>query len=141
MQIGVGGGLVDCQTADGAVFYTAEEIDEAFEVHGFLKDVLHDFVDEGMVGDLDVADDGLEAGCGRGEDGGHKVFGTGTLDLRGDALAFGEAKKLQAASGGPAPAVFEDGRCYGGLLEEFLCGLFGEEVEDVGEGEAVLLGE
>ena len=136
-----GCGGVDGEAADGAVFYAAEEFDEAFEVHGLLEDVLHDFVDEGVVGDLDVADDGLEAGCGLGEDGGHEVFGAGALDLRGDAFAFGEAQELQAASGGPAPAVFEDGRGNGGLFEEFLCGVFGKEMEDVGEWEAVLLGE
>src|SRR6202023_248302 len=94
-----------------------------------------------MVGDLDIADDGLKAGCGLGEDRGHEVFGTGALDLRGDAFAFGEAEKLQAASGGPAPAVFEDGGGDGGLFEKLFGGVFGEEVEDVGEGEAVLLGE
>jgi len=35
---------VDGEAADSAVFYAAEEFDEAFEVHRFLKDVLHDFV-------------------------------------------------------------------------------------------------
>ena len=132
---------VDGEAADGAVFYAAEEIDEAVEVHCFLQGVLHDFVDEGVVRDLDVADDGLEAGSGLREDGGHEVFGAGALDLRGDAFAFGEAQELQAASGGPAPAVFEDGRGDGGLFEELSGGVFGEELEDVGEGEAVLLGE
>ena len=88
----------------------AEDFDEAFEVHGFLEDVFHDFVDEGVVGDLDVADDGLEAGGGLREDAGHEVVGAGALDLRGDAFAFGHAQELQAAACGPAPAVFEDGR-------------------------------
>jgi len=69
--------------------------------------------------DLNVADDGLETGGGLGEDRGHEVFGASALDLRGDAFAFGEAEELQAASGGPAPAVFEDGRGDGGLFEEF----------------------
>ena len=118
-----------------------EDFDEAFEVHRFLEGVLHDFGDEGVVGDLDVADDGLEAGGGLREDAGHEVFGAGALDLRGDALALGEAQELEAAVGGPAPAGLEDGRGDGGLLEEFLCGVLGEEVEDVAEGEAVLLGE
>ncbi len=63
-----------------------------------------------MVGDLDVADDGLEAGGGLRKDTGHEVFGPRALDLRGDAFALGETEELQAASGGPAPAVFEDGR-------------------------------
>ena len=136
-----GDGRVDCEAADGAVLDAAEDFDEAFEVHRLLQDVLHDLVDEGMVGDLDVADDGLEAGGGLGEDAGHEVFGAGALDLRGDALAFGQAQELQAAAGGPAPAVFEDGAGDGGLLEELFGGVLGEELEDVGEREAVLLGE
>ena len=94
-----------------------------------------------MIGDLDVADDGLEAGGGLREDAGEEVFGAGALDLRGDALALGHAQQLQTAVGGPAPAGFEDGRGDGGLFEQFLGGVLGEEVEDVGEREAVLLGE
>ena len=42
----------------------------------------------GMVGDLDVADDGLKAGGGLREDTGHQVFGAGALDLRRDAFAL-----------------------------------------------------
>ena len=94
-----------------------------------------------MVGDLNIADDGLEAGCGLGEDGGHEVVGTGALDLRGDAFALGEAEELEAATGSPAPAGFEDGGGDGGLLEEIFGGVLGEEVEDIGEWEGVLLGE
>ena len=136
-----GDGRVDGEAADGAVFDAAQDFDEAFEVHRFLKDVLHDFVDERVVGDLDVADDGLEAGGGLREDAGEEVFGAGALDLRGDALALGHAQELQAAAGGPAPAVLEDGRGDGGLFEELFGGVLGEELEDVGEREAVLLGE
>src|SRR5437899_4486411 len=94
-----------------------------------------------MGGDLNVAEDGLETGGGMGEDRGHEVFGASALNLRGDAFAFGEAEELQAASGGPAPAIFEDGGGDGGLFEELLRGVFGEKVEDVGEGEAVLFSE
>ena len=136
-----GSGGIDCEAADGSALDSSENFDEAFEVHRFLQDVFHDFVDEWMVGDLDVADDGLKAGGGLWEDAGHEVFGAGALDLRGDALAFGETQELQAAAGGPAPAVLEDGRGDGGLFEELFGGVLGEEVEDVGEGEAVLLGE
>ncbi len=132
---------VDGEAADTAVLDAAEDFDEAIEVHGLAENVLHDFVDERVVGNLDVAFDGLEAGSRLGEDAGEQVFGAGALNLRGDALAFGEAQELQTASGGPAPAVLEDGRGEGGLLEEVLCGVFGEELEDVGEREAVLLGE
>ena len=48
---------------------------------------------------------------------------------------------MQRAVRGPAPARLEDGRGDGGLLEQRFRGLLGEEVEDVGEWEAVLLGE
>ena len=78
---------------------------------------------------------------GVGEDAGEEVVGAGALDLRGDAFALLHAEELQAAAGGPAPAVLEEGRGDGGLLEELVGGVLGEEVEDVGEREAVLLGE
>ncbi len=136
-----GKGGVYCEAADGAVLYPLEDIDEAFEVHRLLKDVLHDLVDEGMVGNLNVADDGLETCGSLGEDGGHEVFGAGALDLRGDALAFGEAQELQAAAGGPAPTVLEDGAGDGGLFEKLFGGVLCEELEDVTQGEAVLLRE
>jgi len=153
VEVGVGVGVeefvsedgrgwgVYSQTANCAGLNAAEQFNEAIEVHCFLEDVLHDFVDERVVGNLDVADDGLEAGCGLGEDGGHEVFGAGALDLRGDAFALRHAQELQAAPGGPAPAGFEDGGGDGGLFEELFGGVLGEEVEDVGEGETVLLGE
>ncbi len=106
-----------------------------------MEHVLHDLVDERVVGDLDVSDDGLEARRRLGEDRGHQVFGAGALDLRGDAFALGHTQQLQTTAGGPAPAVLEDGRGDRGLFEQILGGVFGEEVEDVSEREAVLLGE
>ncbi len=75
------------------------------------------------------------------EDVGEEVVAAGALNLRSDTLPFLHAEKLEGSSGGPAPAVFEDGRRDGGLLEQIARGVFGEELEDVGEWEAVLLGE
>ena len=95
----------------------------------------------GMIGDLDVAGHGLGAGGGVGEDAGEEVVGARALDLRGDAFALGHAEELEAAAGGPTPAVLEERRGNAGLLEEVAGGELGEEVEDVGEREAVLLGE
>ncbi len=66
------------------------------------EDVLHDLADERVVGDLDVADDGLEAGCGLGEDVGEEVVGAGALDLRGDALALLHAEELEASGRRPS---------------------------------------
>ena len=132
---------VDSEAADRARRDAAQDLVEAVEVHGLLQDVLHHLVDQRVIGDLDVADDGLEAGGGLGEDAGEQIVRAGALDLRRDALALGHAQQLQRAVGGPAPARLEDGRGDGGLFEELLRGVLGEEVEDVGEREAVLLGE
>ena len=136
-----GGGGVDGQAANGSLLDAAEDFDETFEVHGFAEDVFHDFADEWVVGDLNVANDSLEAGGGLREDVGHEVVGAGALDLRGDALALLHAQELERAAGGPAPAIFEDGRGDGGLLEELFGGVLGEKFEDVGEGEGMLFGE
>ncbi len=76
-----------------------------------------------------------------GEDAGEEVVGAGALDLGGDAFAFLHAQELEAAAGGPAPAVLEEWRRDCGLFEKLARGEGGEEVEDVGEGETVLLGE
>ncbi len=70
-----------------------------------------------------------------------RFVGAGALDLGGHALALLHAQELEAAAGGPAPAVLEEGRGDRGLLEELAGGEGGEEVEDVGEREAVLLGQ
>src|SRR5487761_1281024 len=90
---------------------------------------------------LDVANDGFKASGGLREDIGEEIFGARALDLRCDALAFGEAKQLQTASGGPTPTGFEDGRRDGGLFEQFLYGLLRKKLENVGERKTMLLGE
>ncbi len=126
---------VDCEAADGARLDLLEDLDEALEVHGLLQNIFHHFVDERVIRDLDVADDGFEAGGSLGEDTGEEVFGAGALDLRGDALPFRHAEELEATTSGPAPASFEYGAGDGGLLEEFPGGVFGEELEDFAKGE------
>jgi hypothetical protein len=132
---------VDGEAGDGAVGDSLEDFEEAFEVHRFGEGVLHYFADQRVIGDFYVAGHGFGAGGGVREDAGQEVVGAGALDLRGYAFALLHAEQLEGASGGPAPAVLEERRRDAGLLEEFAGGEGGEEVEDVGEGEAVLLGE
>jgi hypothetical protein len=79
------------------------------------------------------------AACGK--DAGEQIVGARALDLRRDAFALRHAQQLQRAVRGPAPARLEDRRSDGGLFQQLLRGVLGEEVEDVGEREAVLLGE
>ena len=83
----------------------AQHFVQAFEVHCFLQDVLHHFVDQRMVGNLDVADDGLEAGGGLRKDAGQQVFGARALDLRRNALALRHAQQLQRAVRRPSASA------------------------------------
>ena len=104
--------------------------------------VLHHFFDQGMVGDLDVAFDIFKAGGDVGKDGGEEIVAAHALNLRRNLLAVLEAEQGERAVGVPAEAGGEDRRAgEHGLLEDVLDGFRLEEVEDIGEREAVLLGE
>ena len=114
---------------------------EAVDVHGLVHDVFHDFFDEGMVGDFDVAFDVFKAGGNVGEDGGEQIVASHALNLRRNFFAVLKAQQGEGAVGVPAKAGGEDGRAgEHGLLKNVLDGFGLEEVEDVGEREAVLLG-
>ena len=121
---------------------SCEDLAKAVDVHGLVHDVFHHLFDEGVVGDLDVALDVFKAGGYVGEDGGEKIVAPHALNLRRNFLAVLKAEKGEGAVGVPAEAGGEDGRAgeYG-LLKDVFDGLGLEEVEDIGEREAVLLGE
>ena len=133
---GIDGNGLDAAVADGF-----EDAAEAVDVHGLVHDVFHDFFDQGVVGDLDIALDVFKAGGDVGEDGGEEVVASHALNLRRDFLAVLEAEECEGAVGVPTEAGGEDGRAgeYG-LLKNLLDGFGLEEVEDIGEGEAVLFG-
>ncbi len=135
-------GGIDGDGLNAAVADAFEDAAEAVDVHGLVHDVLHHFFDEGMVGDLDFAFDVFEAGGDVGEDGGEEIVGAHALDLGRDFFAVAEAEESEGAIGVPTEAGGEDGRAgEDGLLEDVFDGFGLEEVEDVGEGEAVLFGE
>ena len=94
-----------------------------------------------MVGNLDVADDVLAARGHVGEDRGHQVVAANALNLRRNFLAALKAQQCERAVGVPAPARVEDRRRQRRLLQDFLHGFRLQEVEDVAEREAVLLGQ
>ena len=137
----LGTGVSIGETADGSARDAAEDLFEPSISMASVRTSLHDLVDEWMIRGSGCRQRWSRSRRRPGEDVGEKVFRAGALDLRGDALALGVADELEGAGGGPTPAVFEDGRGDGGLFEEFLGGVLGEELEDVGEGEGVLLGE
>ena len=93
-----------------------------------------------MIGDLDVADHGLRTGRGVREDAGQQIVRAGALNLRSNTFSLRHAQQLEAASRGPAPAVLEQRRRNRSLFEQLLRGTLGEELEDICQRKAVLLG-
>jgi len=137
-----GHGGIDGDGLDAAVADAFEDVAQAVDVHGLIHYVLHYFFDERVIGNLDVAFDVFKAGGYVGENGGEKIVAAHALNLRGDLLAVLETEESEGAVGAPAEAGGEDGGAgEHGLLKDFLDCLGLEEVENIGEREAVLFGE
>ena len=94
-----------------------------------------------MVGDLNRAVDIFLAGGHVGENRGQQVGRAGALDLQGNLLSTPVAQQSQGAIGVPSPAGFKHRREQGCLLQDFFYGILMEKMKDIGQGEAVLLGQ
>src|ERR1700678_2200974 len=132
---------VDGQTTYAAVLDVAQNVSQSFKIHRFLQHILHHLVDQRMVGNLNVADDGFKARCSLRKYAGHEVFRARALYLGSDPLPLGKTQQLQAASCRPPPSRLEDrggDRC---LFEQLFRGLLVQELEDVHQCKTVLLGE
>ena len=93
---------IDGDGLDAAVADGLEDAAEAVDVHGFVHDVFHDFFDQGVVGDFDIALDVLEAGGNVGEDGGEEIVASHALDLRRDFFAVSESGAGRASGWRPS---------------------------------------
>ena len=132
---------VDRQRANRATANPVEHPPQPVNIHGLGEHVLHHFLDQRMVGNLDIADDVFLARSHVGEDRRHKIVAANALNLWRNFLAALEAQQRQRAVGVPAPARGEDGRSQRRLLQHFLHRLGLQVVEDVAERKAVLLGQ
>ena len=94
-----------------------------------------------MIGNLDVADDIFLARGHVRENRCQQIIGTHALDLRWDFLATLKAQQSQRASGIPAPTGAENGRGQCRLLQYRLNGFRLKELENIGKGKTVLLGQ
>ncbi len=135
-------GRVHGYRLDLAIADLAQHGGQPVDIHRLGEHVFHHLVHQRMVRNLNIALDVLEASRHVGEDRGQKIVGSHALDLRRNLLASLEAQQGERAVGVPAPARLKDGRAG----EHRLCkhvshGLRLEEVKDVGERKAVLLGE
>ena len=94
-----------------------------------------------MIGNLDVARHRLGARRRVRKHAGQQIVRARALDLRRDSLALLHAQQLQRAPSSPAPAILEQRRRDRRLLQQLLRGELREEVEDIAQRKAVLLGE
>ena len=70
---------IEADQLDGARLDVSQNAEQTIEVGGFVQTVVHRLPDDGLVGDLDVADDVfLARGLGR-EDARQQVFGAHAL--------------------------------------------------------------
>src|SRR5579859_4945075 len=79
---------IDGEAANAPILDSAQNLNQAFEVHRLLQHILHHFVDQWMRGNLDVANNGLKTRRRLWKDAGEQVFGACALHLRGDAFAL-----------------------------------------------------
>ena len=88
--------------------HSGEQALKTLDIHGFGEHVLHDFIHQRMVGNLDVSLNVFLA-CGYiRKDGGEKIVRAHALDLRRNFLAPLETQKGQRAVCVPAPARAKD---------------------------------
>ena len=78
---------IHCNAANASVRHAAQEILKSIEVHGFVQNILHHFIDKRMVRNLDVAGNIFLAGSDIGENGGQQVVAAHALNLRRNFLA------------------------------------------------------
>ena len=95
---------------DGARLEPGEKSFQAFDVHRIVQAVGDRLADQGMVGDLALADQVLGAGELVGEDRRDQVFGPHARELRRHLPAAAEARQRQRHACDPAPARDEHRR-------------------------------
>ena len=134
-------GCVYGDATNRAIENFREDALQAGDVHRFGKRVFHDFANERVIGNAQLAFEIFRASGGIGKNGSEKIVRTHALDLRRDFFAALESQEHESARGVPTPARREDRRGENGLLDHLLdrCGM--QKSKHIGEGKAVLLGE
>ena len=136
-------GRVDCKGLNRArTRFPRSRSLRAVDVHRFRERVVHHFAHQRMVGNLDVASHRLRAGGGVREDAGEKIIRACALDSAA-RRACPSACAAAAASGPPAQRqrFLKSGEGMQACSSRSRRSELGQEVKDVGEREAVLLGE
>ena len=114
---------------------------EPVDVHRLGEDIFHDFLHQGMIGNLNVAHDIFLAGSHIGEHRRQQIIGPHALNLGRNFFAALKAQQRQRAIGIPAPAGSEDRRSQRRLLQNRLHRFGIQEMKNVSQRKAVLLGQ
>ena len=124
-----------------ALLDAAEQRPQTVHIHGLGEDIFHHFLDQGMIGNLNVAHNIFLAGGHIGEHRCQQIVRAHALDLRRNFLAALKAQQGQRAIGVPAPARAKERRRQRRLFQNRLHGFRIEEMKDVRQRKAVLLGQ
>ena len=101
---------IACHALDLAVVNALQDPGQPFEVHRFLQAVAHRLLNQGMLRDLAIAGDVLEARHCVGEDRSHQIVGHRSLQRRGNFAPSAIARDGQGNRGVPPPAGLKNRR-------------------------------
>ena len=134
-------GGIDGHRAERPGLDLSEQGFQPVQVHGLAQAVRNGLLDEGMIGDANLALQVFGAGGLVRENRGQQIVGPHALDRRGHLAASGKAKNRQRAGNVPAPSRREHRGIEKRLGERVLHGLRIQELEDRLQRKRVLLGE
>src|SRR5215470_8947197 len=129
------------QALNPAVVDIPKELFKTNNVHRFCEHVLHDFVDQRMIGNLDLSDDVLRTRLSFRKNRSQQIVGAHSLDLRGDLFSSLESHKRQRATGIPPPSCCKQRRIEHCLFQNVFYRVRVQEVKDVGQWKTVLFRE
>ena len=113
-------GQIAREDADAAALKTAQHIEPAIDIHRLVQAIVERLRDQGVIGNLPLADDVFETGNLIRKHRGEQILGFHALQLRCHLLAAGKARQGQRRGRRPAPAHAKQRRIEQGLDEDVL---------------------
>ena len=113
-----GHGRVHGHATDTAILHAAQQVFQPLQIHGLGENVFHDFIDQRMVGNLNVSLDILLAGGHVGKHGSQQIVGAHALNLRRNFLAALKTQQGQGARRIPPPARLKNRRSQRRLFQD-----------------------
>src|SRR6185437_12046673 len=134
-------GRVDREASNLTRRNATQHIVEPIDIHRFRKRVAHHLAHQWMIGNFNVADHRLRTRRRMRKHARQQIVRARALNLRSHTLALLHSQQLQRPARSPPPAIFEERRWDGRLLQQLARRLLREELKHVRKREAVLFRE